>query len=459
MAALDVNRDKVGRVRLVPQERRYVVYCSKPRQGAPLPFHVPNLPAVHWVPVCIFLVTYVLIAVESNTGSYLDRTAAAFCGAVAMVLARVLPLESAFQAVDWNTLIFLLGIMILVAHFRISGFFDWIAVHVAAVARTRFQLLLAVVFASGILSAFFVNDTICLIFAPIVLSITDRLDLPAPPYLIALATSANIGSTMSVTGNPQNALIGVSAKFSFLGFLAHLAPVALIGLILNVVILTFFFRKDLRGPLPLAGSADRVTVNRPLLFKCALAASLIIVLWILNYSFPLVAIAVGALIFVLGRVKSQLIHEQIDWQLLLFFAALFVIIRGFEISGATNYLIARFDPWFHRGQISQLFALSGSMLVISNLVSNVPAVILFRPIVSSFSHAHYVWLALASASTLAGNCIPFSSVANLIVLQQASRKVRITFWEFTRVGLVVTLVTTAAAIGILTLEFLIVPAL
>lgn len=402
--------------------------------------------------------TYVLIAIESNTGSYLDRTAAAFCGAVAMVLARVLTLEQAFQAVDWNTLIFLLGIMILVAHFRVSGFFDWIAVHVAAVARTRFELLAALVVTSGILSAFFVNDTICLILAPIALSVTERLDLPATPYVIALATSSNIGSVMSVTGNPQNALIGVSARFSFLGFLAHLAPVALISLVLNVALLTIFFRKDLHGQLPAAVKAAPVAVNRPLLIKCGLAASLIVVLWILNYSFPMVAIAVGALIFVIGRVKSQLIHEQIDWELLLFFAALFVIIRGFEISGATNYLIDRFDPWFHRGQISQLFALSGSMLVISNLVSNVPAVILFRPIVSSFAHAHYVWLVLATASTLSGNCIPFSSVANMIVLQQAYKKVRITFWEFTRVGLVATVVTTSAAIGVLILEFLAFPA-
>lgn len=155
---------------------------------------------------------------ESNTASYLDRTAAAFCGAVTMVLAQVLSLDGAYQAIDWNTLIFLLGIMIPVAHFRLSGFFDWIAVHVAASARTRLQPVTLLVFTSGILSAFFLNDTICLIFTPIVPAITDRLKLSAKPYVIALATSANIGSSMSVTGNPQNALIGLSAKFSFLGF-------------------------------------------------------------------------------------------------------------------------------------------------------------------------------------------------------------------------------------------------
>ncbi len=425
-----------------------------------MPLPVPHLPPLHWTPIIIFLVTYALIAFESHSSSYLDRTAAAFCGAVAMVLAHVLTLDAAYQSIDWNTLIFLLGIMILVAHFRVSGFFDWIAVHVAARAHTRLQLLALLVVTSGVLSAFFVNDTVCLMFTPIVLAVTDRLRLPPKPYVIALATSANIGSTMSVTGNPQNALIGVSARFSFLGFLAHLAPVALMGLALNFVVLAWFFRKDLSGEM-LLGSAPHLPaeVDRRLLMKCAVAASLVVVLWIFNFSFPLVAISVGALILVIGRVKSGFVHQYVDWTLLLFFAALFVVIRGLELSGATDYLIRRFEPGFQGGPVSQLFALSGAMLVLSNLVSNVPAVLLFRPLVSTFSHQHFVWLALAASSTLAGNCTPFSSVANLIVLQQANKKTAITFWEFCRVGLIVTVVTTVAAISLLALEYLLFPGL
>ena len=194
----------------------------------------------HWIPAAIFLATYILIAVESGRGSHLDRTAAAFCGAVAMVLVGAVPLTEAYQSINWDTLIFLLGIMILVAHFQISGFFDWIAVHVASVARTRWQLLVLVIFTSGMLAAFFVNDTICLVFTPIVLVVTERLEVPPIPYLIAVATSANIGSVMSVTGNPQNAVIGVSAHFSFLGFLAHLAPVSIVGMLINVAVLSFF---------------------------------------------------------------------------------------------------------------------------------------------------------------------------------------------------------------------------
>jgi Na+/H+ antiporter NhaD/arsenite permease-like protein len=218
------------------------------------------------LPVIIFLVTYLQIAVESSRGSHLDRTAAAFCGAVAMVLARVVSLPDSYQAIDWNTLIFLLGMMILAAHFQISGFFDWIAVHVARIPRTRFALLVLLVVASGVLAAFFVNDTICLIFMPIVLVVTERLEVPPVPYLIAVATSANVGSVMSVTGNPQNAVIGVSAHFSFLGFLAHLAPVALIGLGLTILILALFPRREiLHHPLEKHLPSLVVNIHRALL--------------------------------------------------------------------------------------------------------------------------------------------------------------------------------------------------
>lgn len=407
----------------------------------------------HWVPIVIFVAAYLLIAVQSGRGSHLDRTAAAFCGAVAMVVLGVISLDQAYQAISWNTLIFLLGMMILVAHFHFSGFFDWTAVHVARVARTRFQLLVLLIFTSGLLAAFFVNDTICLIFTPIVLVVADRLRLPPAPYLIALATSANIGSVMSVTGNPQNAVVGISAHLSFLGFLAHLAPVALIGLVLDVALLTLFYRRDiLHHPLVHHDRSVEVRLHRTLLLKCIFAASLVVVFWVFGYSFPLVAISVGALILIIGRVDAEKIYRHIDWELLLFFAALFVLIRGFEESGAVNVLLAHFHRGLEGSVDTQLFAVSGVMLILSNLVSNVPAVLLFSPLVTSFPNSQIIWLALASTSTLAGNATPISSVANLIVLQQAGRRVRISFWEFVRVGIVVTLITTLVAVAILIAE-------
>lgn len=413
----------------------------------------PSLAHNHWIPVAIFLITYFLIAVESGRGSHLNRTAAAFCGGVAMVLAGVAPFDGVYKTIDWNTLLFLLGMMILIAHFQVAGFFDWVAVRVAGVARSRFQLLVLLVFTSGILSAFFVNDTICLIFTPIVLMVADRLKIPPVPYLIGVATSSNIGSVMSVTGNPQNVLAAVSAHLSFLGFLGHLAPLALVGLCVNVAILAFFFRREiLDQPFDTAVPAVAMKIDRVLLAKCCFAAGLVIVLWALGYSFPLVAISVGAFILIIGRVKSENIYQHVDWELLLFFASLFVVVSGFEASGAVGELIARFHRALEGSFSSQLFAVSGMMLILSNLVSNVPAVLLFRPLVPSFPNSHFIWLAVASTSTLAGNATPLSSVANLIVLQQASKRVQISFWQFARVGLVITLLTTLLAIGVLALE-------
>ena len=407
----------------------------------------------HWVPVAIFLITYFLIAVESGRGSHLDRTASAFCGAVAMVLAGVVALDTVYQTIDWNTLVFLLGMMILIAHFQMAGFFDWVAVHVSLVARTRFQLLVLLVFTSGTLSAFFVNDTICLVFTPIVLVVADRLKIPPVPYLIAVATSSNIGSVMSVTGNPQNVLVAVSAHLSFLGFLGHLAPVALIGLCLNLAVLTLFFREDLlRQPFDTVRPDVAVSIDRVLLVKCCFAATLVIVLWILGYSFPMVAISIGAFILIVGRVKSQNIYQRVDWELLLFFASLFVVVSGLLASGALDYLIAGFHQALQRSFTSQLLAMSGLMVLLSNLVSNVPAVLLLRPFVSSLPNSHFIWLVVASTSTLAGNATPLSSVANLIVLQQAAKRVQISFWQFARVGVIITTLTTLLAIGVLALE-------
>jgi Na+/H+ antiporter NhaD/arsenite permease-like protein len=414
---------------------------------------LPRSANLHWLPIIIFLITYFFIAVESGRGSRLDRTAAAFCGAVAAVFAGVVSLDAAYQAISWDTIVFLLGVMILVAHFQIAHFFDWIAARVAAVARTPFQFLVLLIFTTGFLAAFFVNDTVCLMFTPIVLAVTDRLRLPKLPYLLALATSANIGSVMSVTGNPQNALVGVTAHFTFLGFLKHLAPVALIGLLLDVAILAFLFRRQLWHMPPLEHAAEiPIVLNRGLLAKCAVAAVFVLVLWFLNFSFALAAGAVAALILVIGRVKSENVYRRVNWELLLFFAALFVVMQGLENSGAVAYLIQFFAPGLKGAVASQLFSISGAMLVLSNLVSNVPAVILVRPLISSFPHAHFLWLAVASTSTLAGNATPISSVANLIVLQQAAWKTKISFWEFTRVGLLVTIVTTLAAIAILAAE-------
>jgi len=414
------------------------------------------LAAVHlrWLFIAIFACAYILIAVESGLGGHINRASAAFCGAVAMVFFGAVSLDQAYLCVDWNTILFLLGIMILVAHFQISGFFEWVASRTAALARTRAELLVFLVFVSGILSAFFVNDTICLVFAPVVLEVADRLDLPSIPYLTALVTAANIGSVMSVTGNPQNAFIGITAHFSFFDFLVRMAPISLIGLSLDALILAFMFRKNLFGfpDLPHAARKIKAPLDKALLAKCAVASAVLLALWAAGFSFPLAAAAVGALILIVGRVKTEQIHAQVDWELLLFFASLFILIQGFEASGATAVLLRLVTPALKGSAGARLLATGGAMLVLSNLVSNVPAVILAHPVIQAAARSRILWLAVAASSTLAGNLTPIGSMANLIVLERAGGKAAIGFWRFIRVGALVTAATLLAALAVLALE-------
>ena len=219
-----------------------------------------------------------------------------------------------------------------------------------------------------------------------------------------MATSSNIGSVMSVTGNPQNALVGISAHFSFLGFLGHLAPLRCSACVSTWRCWPFFFETTFFAN-PWAPGPDQWRSTRSGFAEQVLSGggSGGGILWILGYSFPLVAISVGAFILVIGRVKAENIYQRIDWELLLFFASLFVVVHGFQRSGAVDYLIARFPSRISKARFaSQLFAVSGMMLILSNLVSNVPAVLLFRPLVPSFPNSHFIWLVVASTSTLAG---------------------------------------------------------
>jgi Na+/H+ antiporter NhaD/arsenite permease-like protein len=226
-------------------------------------------------------------------------------------------------------------------------------------------------------------------------------------------------------------------------------------LLLDVALLAIVFRRQLARSASLhhpPQEEHHITVNRRLLAKCAIAAIFVLVLWFMNFAFALAAAAAGALILIIGRVKSENIYRRVNWELLLFFAALFVVMQGFQNSGAVSYFIHFFEPGLRGSVSSQLFSISGTMLVLANLISNVPAVILVRPLLASFGNSHFMWLTVASTSTLAGNATPISSVANLIVLQQAAWKTKINFWEFTRVGILVTIATTLLAIALLALE-------
>jgi Na+/H+ antiporter NhaD/arsenite permease-like protein len=370
----------------------------------------------------------------------------AIIGAVAMVALRVIRPAEALRYVDFATIVLLFSMMLLVGYLHLAGFFDWIAESIV----TRLppgRLLPTVIFTSGILSAFFVNDVICLVMASFVLLTTRRLGLKPLPYLLAVATASNIGSVATITGNPQNMLIGSVSHLSYRDFLLHLGPVSIVGLLLDWLVLRLLFPQALsvERNVVVEGDAqgspgDQAAVDVRALRKPVIVIVLVVVGFLAGVP-PAMAAALGAAAMLITRRRDpQNAYAQVDWDLLVFFVGLFVIVGGAEASGLSGLLLTLAQRWNLHHSI--VFTVVTALL--SNVVSNVPAVMLLKGLVPSFPDPHATWLLLAMASTLAGNLTITGSVANLIVVERAKAEVHIGFWEYFRVGLPVTVLTLAA---------------
>jgi len=384
----------------------------------------------------IFLASYLVFALGRFPGTRIDRTAMAIIGAALMFGFHILGPAKALQSIDYRTLVLLFSMMLIVAALHVAGFFDWItALVVNHVAPSH--LLPAVIFTSGVLSAFLVNDVVCLFMAPLILRICRQFGKPAEAYLLALATASNIGSTATITGNPQNILIGSLAGIPYRDFMYHLGPVAIAGLFLDWLVLHWAYRGQLSQPAAVEPVA-LVAPPRNARFWITLAVTLSVLAGFLLGAPPaLVAALGGAFVLIRRTLPAARIYREVDWALLVFFTGLFLIIGGVEQSGIANQMLdvtARLplgNPW----------TFTGAVVALSNLVSNVPAVMLFRGLVTHFASPHRFWLLLAMASTLAGNLTITGSIANIIVVEKARPEVEIGFQRYFRVGLPVTILT------------------
>ncbi len=391
-----------------------------------------------------------LIALVAFAGTYLglalgrlplfrvDRTGVAIIGGALVVVSGLLPWDRAVAAVDAHTLVLLFGMMIVAAYLRLSGFFRLVTYAAVRRAHTPVGLLGLIIVAAGVLSALFVNDVVCLVMAPIVLDLARRLRLPPVPYLVALATAANVGSVATLTGNPQNMLVGSFSGISFRAFLLREAPVAVIGLVLVFVVIWLAYRRRLPATLPAEALAEPGVVHRALMIKTVAAVSVMLVAFLAGVPIALVAIGGAAYCLLTRRVNPDKVYREIDWGLLVLFTGLFVVIGGVEASGLTGEILdAAGAVGLYRPAV-----LTAVTAVLSNLVSNVPAVLLFKTVIPTFGEPARAWLLLAMASTLAGNLTILGSVANLIVVEQArGAGIQIGFLEYSRVGVPVTVLT------------------
>jgi Na+/H+ antiporter NhaD/arsenite permease-like protein len=381
-----------------------------------------------------------VLALGRLPGLRIDRTGAAVVGAILMVTIGGLGFEQATRAVDYRTLVLLFGMMVLVAHLQMATFFRSTARLIAAHVAGPRALVTAITVASGVLSAFFVNDTVCLMFTPIVLEVALLRGIPPLPLLLAVATGSNIGSVATITGNPQNMLVGSLSGLPFATFTARLAPVALVGLAIDALVLCWLFRHELAAATAPPRAARIRPLHRRLMTKPLLVAALMIAGFFAGAEPALVAAGGAAALLVTRRVKPDKVWRRIDWDLLMLFVGLFVVIGGVEAAHIDQWLFAHLRA-FGTDTVAGLTVVA---TLLSNAISNVPAVMLLSRYVPTLPDPPTAWLTLAMSSTLAGNLTLLGSIANLIVLEGARRRgVTISFLEYLRVGLPVTLATLA----------------
>src|SRR5262245_48140996 len=248
--------------------------------------------------IAIFVLTYALISGRRLKILPLNRPAAALLGAVLMVATGVMTPEEAYRSVDYDTLVLLLGMMLISAYLFLAGFFDWAADWILRRAKSPQALLLYLVCTSGILSALLVNDTICLMLTPLVVAVMVRGKLPLPPYLLALAMSANLGSVATLVGNPQNMIIGHMSKIPFLRFSASLLPVAIAGVAIQYVILRLGFRRILSKAVIQRPETGPKRLDHRLLAITIIVLALVFVGFVAGLNLSWTALAGGALVMV-----------------------------------------------------------------------------------------------------------------------------------------------------------------
>lgn len=380
------------------------------------------------------------IAVGEVPVFQLNRATLALIGAVVVVLLGVIPLEQAYQAIDWNTLALLFAMMVFTAHLRLAGFFEIAGRSLAHFAGSPRTLLVVVLIAGAVLSALFINDTVVLVLTPLVTQLTLSAGLNPLPFLIGLAVSSNIGSMTTPIGNPQNILIATSSGLGFGDFVAPLAVPALLALIFAWCLIAGVYRKDLRRRPGLSPKTSPLRVHHALLGKCGFGIVVMIAGFALGWSLALSSLAGASILLLTRRVKPQKVLGRIDGTLILFFAALFVITKAIESTAGFRWLLDQVRPMLS----DNVIAFSAVSALLSNLISNVPAVMVIKPLVPTLAHPDQSWIALAAASTLAGNLTLMGSVANLIVAESArTYGVRLGFGEYLKVGLPLGLVSIA----------------
>ncbi|GAA2092368.1 ArsB/NhaD family transporter [Microlunatus panaciterrae] len=411
---------------------------------------------VSWAAIAAFVGAYALIISER-----IHRTAAALGGAGVMLALGAIDASGTFfdehTGIDWNVIFLLMGMMAIVGVLRQTGVFEYVAIWAAKRARGKpFRVMAMLVVITALASALLDNVTTVLLIAPVTLLVCERLALPAAPFLIAEVLASNIGGAATLVGDPPNIIIASRGGLSFNDFLVNLAPLCAVLIVVLLALCRLMFRKifvfDEVRAAEVMELEEREAIHDPRLLIQGLVVLALVVAGfvlhpVLHYEPSVVALLGAGLLIGISKVETREVLNEVEWPTLAFFAGLFVMVGALIKTGVIAHLSAALAAATGSNPLGQALLLLVGSAVLSGIVDNIPYVATMAPITADLVEAsggksHVLWWALALGADLGGNATAVGASANVVVLGIAERNgARISFWQFTRYGLVVTAVT------------------
>lgn len=422
-----------------------------------------------WLAVAVFAVAYVFIATE-----WIHRVAVALGGAVLMLLIGATDAEHAFfseeAGIDWNVIMLLIGMMLIVAVLRRTGLFEYLAIWSVKRARGRpYPVMVILVLITAVASAGLDNVTTVLLVAPVTLFVCDKLGLPAAPFLIAEVMASNIGGAATLIGDPPNIIIASKSGLTFNDFLNVMGPIVLVLLVVFLGLCRWLFRDAFRHDSAKVAAVmamrERDAIREPRLLVIslvflALVLGAFMLHSVLHLEPSVVAIVGGLMLLAASRLDPDEIAKDVEWHTLIFFAGLFIMVGALVKTGVIGQLSQAATDAVEGKLWGATVLLVGASAVLSAIVDNIPYVATMSPIVADLVQAdgtpqgNVLWWALALGADLGGNATAIGASANVVVLGIAERAgKKISFWEFTKYGLIVTVITVAICVPYLYLRF------
>lgn len=404
---------------------------------------------MNYTPIIIFSLTYAGIALGRIPGLNLDRNGIALLGAIAMTASGAVSIERAVKSIDVPTIVLLYSLMVISAQLRLGGFYTWIAEKISFILKKPKLFLFVLMAVSALLSALLANDIICLAFTPVLSYSLISAGMNPLPFLLALALSSNAGSAATIIGNPQNMLIGQTGGLHFASFTAWCLPPSVVALFLIYLIICHFYKKDLAALDNTSKPPESEIMNIEHLeiwpefnlwqsSKGIIAVILTVCLFFTEIPRELTALTVAGILLCSRKMESREILSLIDWNLITLLCALFVVIQGMEDAGLPAFFMTKLAET--GADLTSLFNLTAVSTILSNIVSNVPASMLLIKFLDKSNPSE--WYILAVSSTFAGNLILIGSIANLIVVEQASKfGITISFKDHAKTGVPATILS------------------